>query len=158
LDNSGFATSPEEERMRNSILLAFGLFVVVAPTAHAANMEPCNQPSVPERIDCLQKNIAVLNSSHEAVAAELRKAVADLTTKVGDLATKVGTLPTDVATLTRQVSELKGQIPKLDEVVIEWFGHGNNCMGVEGGDVHIRYFETCVDPNRNRFVVRPYHP
>jgi len=140
--------------MRNSIFLAIGLIISAVPTAQAVELKPCSG-TTEQRVDCLRKNMILLNSSHEAVAADLRKAVTDLTTEVGNLTTEVGNLTTLVTTLRTEVDGLKGQIPKFSEVVIQWFDHPNSCLTYLGGGL-VQVTDTCTDPNRNKFVVRTY--
>ena len=141
--------------MRKSLLLAISLLVSAVPTAQAVSLKDCSRGSTKERMVCLQENIALLNKSHEAGTAELRKAVTELTTKLGTLTTTVDTLTTKVDTLTGQVNDLKGQIPNLGNIVIQWAGGGNSCITYMGNNL-VQVVDTCVDPNRNRFVIRPY--
>lgn len=132
--------------MRKSILLAACLFVSAAQSAHAVQLKDCSQGALEKRVACLQENIVLLNSSHEAVAAELRKAVAALATKQ-----ELKQVKDD---LTKQVNDTKGQIPKLDRIVIQWFDHPNSCLTYQGNNL-LQVVDTCLDPNRNRFAIRP---
>jgi hypothetical protein len=135
--------------MRNSAFLAIGLFLLAAPAAQAVQLKDCSQGTTAERITCLQDNIVLLNSSHEAVAAELRKDIADLKNTVN-------TLNTQVTTLTGQLTQLKGQIPKLDSVVFAWTTHPSSCITYMGNNL-LQVTDTCVDPNKNQFAIRPFH-
>jgi hypothetical protein len=65
---------------------------------------------------------------------------------------RIACLQEKVDALTKQV----GQIPKLDSVVIQWSGNPNSCITYLGHNV-LQVVDTCVDPNRNQFVVRPFH-
>jgi hypothetical protein len=141
--------------MRSSILLALGLIITAIPTARAVTLQDCSQGTTEKRIACLQADIVLLNSSHEAVATELRNAITDLTTKVGTLTTNVGTLTTQVKTLTTQVNDLKGQIPNLDSVAIEWAPHPTSCITYMGNNL-VQIVDTCKDPNKNKFMIRPF--
>jgi hypothetical protein len=138
--------------MRKSIFLAISILISAVPTARAVPLQDCSQGASEKRISCLQANIVLLNSSHEAIAGELRKAIADLTANVATLTTKVGTLTAQVNTLSTQV----GQLPKLDSIVVQWYGHDNTCITYMGSNV-VQLVDTCLDPNKNRFTIRPFH-
>ena len=93
------------------------------------------------------------------LGTELRKAIADLTAKVGTLTTNVGTLTTQANTLTKTVNDLKGQVgqfPNLQNVVIEWAPHNISCLLYEGGSIP-KVVDTCIDENKNRWNIRPFH-
>ena len=54
------------------------LLVFANSQAGAVDLEKCSQPSVPDKISCLNRNVVLLNSSYETVARELRTAVVAL--------------------------------------------------------------------------------
>jgi peptidoglycan hydrolase CwlO-like protein len=149
--------------MRKVAVLAIGLLITSISAAQAVSLKDCSQGSTKKRMACLQDNITTLNSSHEAVAAELRKDVADLTSTVNSLKGTVDTLNGKmnaingtVGTLSGAVSTLKGQIPNLDSVVIEWTTHNGSCITYMGNNL-VQLVDTCLDPNKNQFKIRTFH-
>ena len=53
------------------------------------------------------------------------------------------------------LDQLLSQRPKLDNIVIQWADHPNSCIVYMGNNL-LEVRDTCTDPNRNRFVIRPY--
>jgi hypothetical protein len=76
--------------MRNVALLSLTMFILVTgKSAHAVELQDCSKGTTKARLDCLQANTVLLNSSYQTVAAELRKSVADLRTQIGGLNQKL---------------------------------------------------------------------
>jgi hypothetical protein len=65
-----------------------------------------------------------------------------------------GTVEKRIQCLQEKLDVLTKQV--TGPVVIQWADHGNSCLTYLGNNL-VQVIDTCVDPNRNRFVVRPYH-
>jgi hypothetical protein len=81
--------------MRSAVALSIVLAALsVVPAAEAVELRNCDRYSdYWPRTDCLNRNTKGVNSSHEIVARELRKAVADLKAEVAELKKQVGSKP-----------------------------------------------------------------
>lgn len=64
--------------MRLLGITVFAIGAALAAPAKAVDLADCSKGATRARLTCLQKNIVLLNSSYQTVAAELRAAVADL--------------------------------------------------------------------------------
>lgn len=69
----------------------------------------------------------------------------------GTLEKRIVCLQEKIDALTTQV----GQIPKLDSVVIEWSAHNGSCITYMGNNL-VQLVDTCADPNKNKFKIRPF--
>jgi hypothetical protein len=57
-------------------------------------------------------------------------------------------------TITTLQTAVQGQV--LDNIVIEWKDHAGSCITYMGNN-QVQLRDTCVDPNKNNFKIRPFH-
>ncbi|MER8374433.1 hypothetical protein [Mesorhizobium sp. M1406] len=69
---------------------------------------------------------------------------------------KVACLGDNVISLNDELDRVSKAPPNLGNVVIQWADHSNSCLTYLGNNL-IQVVDTCTDPNRNRFVVRPFN-
>jgi hypothetical protein len=110
--------------VHKQIWLAAGLAVLSIHAAHAVELTDCHKGGTNARLNCLEKDIVLLNSSFQINIAALKQENVDLKQQVDDLKKKVDAIPIpDLSNVVR-----RGDTFKLG------FVNQNRCLSYPTGE------------------------